>query len=163
MDTTTAAKQARVTIATIRTWCRRGAVAATKTGGRWDIDTRSLAHRIALTNPHLAGTSTRIQQHQSRSFATRGRRSWAAYVDDERLGLYDSPETAELAIARYAPYTPKTRTETAKSPAPRGWSKYSRRDRFVREQMSAFTGVASHTKGHECHYCGLDERTCDCY
>ena len=33
-----------VTVATIRTWCRRGVVAATKQAGRWVIDTDSLAH-----------------------------------------------------------------------------------------------------------------------
>jgi hypothetical protein len=48
MNTTAAALQAHVTVATIRTWCRRGAVAATKRAGRWDIDAASLAHRIAI-------------------------------------------------------------------------------------------------------------------
>lgn len=48
MNTTSAAIKANVTVATIRTWCRYGAVAAVKTAGRWVIDTASLAHRIAL-------------------------------------------------------------------------------------------------------------------
>ncbi|MGA5670033.1 hypothetical protein ACPCTG_31700 [Streptomyces pseudogriseolus] len=48
MNTTTAAAQANVTIDTIRTWCRKGAVAAVKQAGRWIIDTASLAHRIAI-------------------------------------------------------------------------------------------------------------------
>ena len=48
MNTTTAAAQANVTVATIRTWCRRGAIAATKAAGRWVIDTASLAARIAI-------------------------------------------------------------------------------------------------------------------
>lgn len=48
MDTTTAATQAGVTTATIRTWCRRGAVAAAKVAGRWAIDATSLARRITL-------------------------------------------------------------------------------------------------------------------
>ena len=48
MNTTAAAAQANVTVATIRTWCRYGAVAAVKTAGRWIIDTASLAHRIAI-------------------------------------------------------------------------------------------------------------------
>lgn len=48
MNTTTAATEAQVTIATIRTWCRRGVIAATKTAGRWIIDTASLTHRIAI-------------------------------------------------------------------------------------------------------------------
>lgn len=49
MLTSEAAAQAKVTAATIRTWCRMGAVAAVKVSGRWNIDTDSLARRIALT------------------------------------------------------------------------------------------------------------------
>lgn len=46
--TAEAATRANVTIATIRTWCRRGVIAATKQAGRWIIDTASLAHRITI-------------------------------------------------------------------------------------------------------------------
>jgi hypothetical protein len=48
MNTTAAATQAGVTIATIRTWCRRGVIAATKPAGRWIIDTTSLTRRIEI-------------------------------------------------------------------------------------------------------------------
>lgn len=48
MDTTTAAIQAGVTAATIRTWCRRNVIAAVKHAGRWIIDATSLAHRIQI-------------------------------------------------------------------------------------------------------------------
>ncbi|MET9150025.1 helix-turn-helix domain-containing protein [Streptomyces griseoflavus] len=48
MNTTAAATQANVTVATIRTWCRRGVIAAAKTAGKWVIDTASLAARIAI-------------------------------------------------------------------------------------------------------------------
>lgn len=48
MNTTAAAAEAQVTVATIRTWCRRGVIAAAKTAGRWVIDTVSLARRIAI-------------------------------------------------------------------------------------------------------------------
>lgn len=48
MNTTTAAQAAKVTVATIRDWARRGIIAATKTAGRWVIDTTSLARRIAI-------------------------------------------------------------------------------------------------------------------
>ncbi|MET9051206.1 helix-turn-helix domain-containing protein [Streptomyces bacillaris] len=48
MNTTTAAKTAKVTVATIRDWARRGIIAATKVAGRWIIDTASLARRIAI-------------------------------------------------------------------------------------------------------------------
>lgn len=50
MNTTTteAATQAHVTVATIRTWCRTGVVAAVKQAGRWLIDSASLAHRLVI-------------------------------------------------------------------------------------------------------------------
>jgi hypothetical protein len=48
MNTTAAALEAQVTVATIRTWCRRGVLSATKQAGRWIIDTASLAARIAI-------------------------------------------------------------------------------------------------------------------
>ncbi|WP_017541564.1 hypothetical protein [Nocardiopsis halophila] len=46
MDTAAAAAQAGVTVPTIRTWCRIGAVAAVKTAGRWIVSAASLARRI---------------------------------------------------------------------------------------------------------------------
>lgn len=46
--TAQAAATAGVTVATIRTWCRVGAVAAVKTAGRWVIDAASLARRIGI-------------------------------------------------------------------------------------------------------------------
>ncbi|MDH6130350.1 hypothetical protein [Kitasatospora sp. GP82] len=48
MNTATAAAQAGVTIATIRTWCRRGVITAAKTAGKWAIDAASPAYRINL-------------------------------------------------------------------------------------------------------------------
>ncbi|MEU1134960.1 hypothetical protein ABZ383_34745 [Streptomyces sp. NPDC005900] len=48
MNTTAAAAEAHVTVATIRTWCRHGVVAAVKQAGRWTIDTASLTARIAI-------------------------------------------------------------------------------------------------------------------
>lgn len=48
MNTTAAALQAHVTVATIRTWCRHGVVTAIKQAGRWIIDTASLTARIAI-------------------------------------------------------------------------------------------------------------------
>lgn len=48
MNTTAAALQAHVTTATIRTWARRGVVAATKRAGRWIVNAASLTRRIAI-------------------------------------------------------------------------------------------------------------------
>jgi hypothetical protein len=45
---TAAATLAGVSLSTIRTWCRVGAVAAVKTAGKWVIDAASLARRIAI-------------------------------------------------------------------------------------------------------------------
>lgn len=65
MDAATAASKSRVTVDTIRTWCRRGVITATKTAGRWDIDQNSLrAHRrrlIAIRNARRARTAATIQ------------------------------------------------------------------------------------------------------
>lgn len=33
---------------------------------------------------------------------------------------------------------------------------------IVNREMAAFTGVPSSAPAGECHFCGLDERTCDC-
>lgn len=48
MNTTLAAVEARVSVDTVRAWCRRGSVAAIKQAGRWVIDAASLAARIAI-------------------------------------------------------------------------------------------------------------------
>src|SRR5580765_3822664 len=53
--TTEAAKLAGVTPRTIRTWCSRGAVTASKVDGAWVIDLDSLRHRIALGRQTVAG------------------------------------------------------------------------------------------------------------
>lgn len=51
MDTARAAQIANVTADTIRTWARMGAVSATKTNGRWNIDAASLNRRIQRSTP----------------------------------------------------------------------------------------------------------------
>jgi hypothetical protein len=48
MNTGAAATQAGVTIATIRTWCRRNVIAATKQAGRWIINATSLKTRLRI-------------------------------------------------------------------------------------------------------------------
>jgi len=51
MDTARAAQIANVTTGTIRAWARMGAVSATKTCGRWNIDAASLDRRIQRSIP----------------------------------------------------------------------------------------------------------------
>lgn len=64
MDATTAATKSKVTVATIRTWCRTGVITAVKTAGRWDIDHKSLrAHRrrlLAIRNARQARAAARV-------------------------------------------------------------------------------------------------------
>jgi hypothetical protein len=52
--TAAAAQRANVTAATIRRWARYGAITATKTRGRWNIDEASLTRRIALSRSTAA-------------------------------------------------------------------------------------------------------------
>lgn len=60
MNTTTAATEAHVTTATIRTWCRIGVVTAAKVAGRWVISATSLAHRIAIGARRLARKAAKV-------------------------------------------------------------------------------------------------------
>ncbi|MFF8829350.1 hypothetical protein [Streptomyces sp. NPDC015131] len=75
MNTTTAALQAQVTVITIRTWCRRGVIAATKTAGRWVINSASLARRIAIgamrTRKATAMTDYTAQAAEARDLVAR--------------------------------------------------------------------------------------------
>lgn len=60
MSTRDAARYAKVSITTIRTWCRIGAVAARKAGGRWLVDTASLLRRCTI------GAALTIARHLRR-------------------------------------------------------------------------------------------------
>ncbi|MFG2734367.1 helix-turn-helix domain-containing protein [Streptomyces harbinensis] len=57
ITTTQAATTARVTVATIRTWCRTGVIAATKTAGRWVIEAASLARRLQIARDRATSRS----------------------------------------------------------------------------------------------------------
>lgn len=94
MNTQTAAAKARVTAATIRTWCRRNVVAAVKTARGWDIDETSLNHRIALgrrghTAPWTAETMTAI-----------GGNRWTRDGHD-RVYFNNWADLAGLEVSRY--------------------------------------------------------------
>ncbi|MEZ7005622.1 helix-turn-helix domain-containing protein [Streptomyces sp. AD55] len=66
MNTTTAATQAKVTVATIRNWCRRGVIAATKQAGRWLIDDASLARRIEIGTRRMTNPAHGIDENTLR-------------------------------------------------------------------------------------------------
>ena len=107
MNTTTAAAEAQVTIATIRTWCRRGVIAATKQAGRWIIDAASLARRIEI-GARMSSPTTRYTVAETTN--TYGSKVWsvartdgtkASYGGDHRIyGLtFIKQEDAETAAA----------------------------------------------------------------
>lgn len=80
MNTTTAALEAHVTVATIRTWCRRNVIAAVKQAGRWIIDTASLAHRIAIDAMRSPRKDTRMLDLNSTTIKRRTVRRTGANI-----------------------------------------------------------------------------------
>lgn len=80
MNTTTAALEAHVTVDTVRTWCRIGAVAAVKTAGRWIIDAASLAHRIAIGAMRSLRKDTRMLDLNSTTIKRRTVRRTGANI-----------------------------------------------------------------------------------
>jgi hypothetical protein len=100
MTTTTAeaARQAGVTIATIRTWCRRGVVAATKQAGRWVIDAASLAYRINL--PTLLRPARKAVVLTAELVITLGGRRWQKNGMD-RVYINDWARFAGLETSHY--------------------------------------------------------------
>lgn len=97
ITTTAAATQAGVTVDTIRTWCRRNVIAATKQAGRWIIDTASLAARIAI------GKMKRPARPVVYSIATMtaiGGRRWAKNGKD-RVYLNDFETVPGLEVDHY--------------------------------------------------------------
>ncbi|MER6860747.1 MULTISPECIES: helix-turn-helix domain-containing protein [Streptomyces] len=87
--TAEAATQANVTIATIRTWCRRGVIAATKQAGRWIIDTASLAHRITI------GAIKRRRNHMDQAPAA----NTMASKGDTYVGRWPNAITSRIGIS----------------------------------------------------------------
>ena len=98
MNTTTAAEQANVTVATIRTWCARGVVKAAKVAGRWAIDTASLAYRIGL--PQLLRKARKAVTLTVETMIALGGRLWEKN-GMRRVYLNDWPQYADLDIDYY--------------------------------------------------------------
>lgn len=114
MNTTAAALEARVTVATIRAWCRAGVVAAVKRAGRWIIEAASLARRITIgqrkatmtTQPKYRieqGTETAYGQERATFTIVRTDGTPAGYQGDHRISgaTYNTLETAEAYAAFY--------------------------------------------------------------
>ncbi|WP_031171589.1 hypothetical protein [Streptosporangium roseum] len=96
MDTTAAATQASVTVATIRTWCRIGAVAAAKVAGRWVIEAASLAYRITLG----AKKTAKPVVFSTETMTAIGGNRWTKNGND-RVYLNDWAGFAGLEVSRY--------------------------------------------------------------
>ncbi|GHE31765.1 hypothetical protein GCM10017673_38150 [Streptosporangium violaceochromogenes] len=99
MDTTTAATQAGVTVATIRTWARRNAVAARKVAGRWVIEAASLARRIALGAQKAAKKAKTVVFSVETMVAIGGSR-WTK-AGHNRVYLNDWASLAGLEVSYY--------------------------------------------------------------
>ena len=100
MNTTAAeaARQASVTVATIRTWCRTGAVKAAKQAGRWIIDTASLAYRIAL--PALLRPARKAAALTVEAMVAIGGNRWQRGGKD-RVYINNWADFAGLETSRY--------------------------------------------------------------
>lgn len=98
MNTTTAATEAHVTVATIRTWCRNGVIGATKTAGRWIIDTASLAARIAIG--HMKRPAKKAVAFTIETMTAIGGRRWQKN-DMDRVYLNDFATVPGLELDHY--------------------------------------------------------------
>jgi hypothetical protein len=100
MNTTAAALEAHVTVDTIRTWCRAGAVTAVKAAGRWVIDTASLARRIAIGAMRTRKTTPKPVVFSIETMTAIGGRRWQKN-DMDRVYLNDWAEFAGIEVSRY--------------------------------------------------------------
>lgn len=98
MNTTTAAQAANVTVATIRDWARRGVVAATKTAGRWVIDTASLTRRIAIGT--MKRPAKKVIRYTVETMTAIGGRRWQKNGND-RVYLNGFEVIPGLELDRY--------------------------------------------------------------
>lgn len=104
--TAVAATQANVTVATIRTWCRHGVVAAIKQAGRWIIDTASLAARIAIS-----AWKRPTRQETSRMINLAATYTYTSWVGDEQVPVTLTPKVSRrdrdgdmtITVSRLAP------------------------------------------------------------
>ncbi|WP_030574140.1 hypothetical protein [Streptomyces aureocirculatus] len=145
MNTTAAAIRARDTVATVRTWCGIGAVAAVKRAGRWIIDTASLAARIAIGR-------MRTRKATAMGFAPLSRTEFeqaAAALGIRTTQGHPLPRRVRRLHGHRRPLQ-----RHAELVAPSAGAQPS--------PPKASLGPARRSYPHECDICGLDARTCDC-
>src|SRR5690606_14304068 len=100
LTTADAAELAHVTTATVRAWCRMGAVRATKQAGRWVIDRASLLRRIALGTRHTRKERKRTVQLTVENLVAVGGREWKR-GDKHRVYFNNLIDFLQLEIERY--------------------------------------------------------------
>lgn len=102
MNTTAAeaAATAGVTVATIRTWCRRNVIGAVKAGGRWVIDTASLAHRISLGAPRTKPAAPKPVVYSVETMTAIGGSAWIR-GDKHRVYINGWTAYAGLEVDHY--------------------------------------------------------------
>jgi hypothetical protein len=91
--TTEAARLAGVTPRTIRTWCARGAVTASKVDGAWVIDTASLHRRIAIGRRTLKTQLAAFRDARAAFEKALELIEQAAIIPASRPGLYFAVST----------------------------------------------------------------------
>lgn len=106
MDTRTAAEAANVTVATIRTWCRRNVIAAAKISGRWTIDEASLARRIALSAKPAPAPVTVTDDTWGRALGLHGPADLlaAAFDSQQPITITTGPYAGEKVHLGRTPY-----------------------------------------------------------
>lgn len=178
MNTTAAALQANVTTATIRTWCRRGVIAATKQAGRWIIDTTSLAARLAIgsmrirkapampTKVRIDDTFTiRAEQKASPAYGTT---SWYAtlHTNGWKTGIPREGATAQQAIDRALRDHQASRAQTVRMEAAEEAGSFADLTTGytggMHAQLDSLTLTPRSLDSDECPTCGLNRRSCDC-
>ncbi|WP_157253232.1 hypothetical protein [Nonomuraea typhae] len=171
MNTTAAAQTAGVTVATIRHWCRTGVVAAAKAAGRWIIEAASLAYRVTLgkerrmshapVEHRVDDTTTVIATYSDQL----GPACWRAseYRNGHHIGTIGDGQTAQEAINHGLDMLRRLAERDAAAEALENSGLYADltlRSPGIMGQLA--DAIPSPAPAGECHYCGLDERTCDC-
>lgn len=165
ITTAQAAEQANVTVATIRYWCRYGAITAVKAAGRWAIDTASLTHRITLSARRARKGATMTETtpeplHRRPGAATYARRNgaWAVKVNGQ---VWDSLKTTVEAGGRLVvTVTKRDGTTKEQRVTGRAWETASSRARELCQYELELPAEEQHGPsgargGERCAQCGV--------
>ncbi|MFG3046292.1 hypothetical protein ACGFZR_15350 [Streptomyces sp. NPDC048241] len=163
MNTTAAALEAKVTVATIRTWCRRGVVAAIKQAGRWVIDTASLTTRITV------GMRRKRMQQIPGTMSSKGEHYVAVWPAGVANRLDISPEYVAEAMTRTGLATTDEagtlRSAFLRKTPTAQIAKLTPADaQRVLAELKAIARDLNATRLANCHYCGqsLNRRSGEC-